>query len=351
MTHGGAVGRVAVVLSPRVRAGLDVARALSALYVVAHHVSRTIEVPPAIGIAFSFGQEAVIVFFALSGFVIFANEQDRVRHARGYYLRRLRRIYPPVLFAMVVSTAMSLLGFVQLAPNWFEATITLLSLDDLSALKPGVIADPYLHNDPLWSLSYEVVFYAVFPLVMVLWRRSEILTRHTIGAVSVLAYATYLILPNHFSLVFAYLLIWWGGAMAARAHLLGGITVRKLAPELGWTTVLVVFATCALVVYPAIGLGNFPILMIRHFALGLLMLLVLCSPVRRLLARISLGVARPASWIAGVSFGIYLIHYPILVQTNAARSWWFFPAAALTLILAWVGDRGLARILPRAPTN
>ncbi|QOC25498.1 hypothetical protein IC744_03750 [Microbacterium hominis] len=63
-------------LLPQLRAGLDVARAATAVYVVLHHV---VNLPGPAGVIFSFGQEAVLIFFLLSGFVIFANERERVR--------------------------------------------------------------------------------------------------------------------------------------------------------------------------------------------------------------------------------------------------------------------------------
>jgi peptidoglycan/LPS O-acetylase OafA/YrhL len=63
-------------LSPRVRALLDAARACAALYVVAHHVAKGYGFPGLTGHLLRFGQEAVIVFFLLSGFVIFANERS-----------------------------------------------------------------------------------------------------------------------------------------------------------------------------------------------------------------------------------------------------------------------------------
>lgn len=67
-------------LSPNVKAGLNVARSAAALYVVAHHA---VQIPGPMGAIFSFGQEAVLVFFLLSGFVIFANERDRSARPRG----------------------------------------------------------------------------------------------------------------------------------------------------------------------------------------------------------------------------------------------------------------------------
>lgn len=338
-------------LSPGVRAGLNAARAVSALYVVAHHVLAAVDAPKPLDIAFSFGQEAVLVFFLLSGFLIFANEQARALRPRGYYLRRLRRIYPPILAAMCLSTAAWALGLIPSAPTWPSMTATLFSVQDISFLKPGVISDPYLGNSPLWSLSYEIAFYALFPPVMMAWRRSNRYTRHAVGLVACLGYVSYLLVPNHFSLVLGYFLLWWAGAMAAKVYLDGAVTVRALLPEFAWLATLIGIAAVGVGLHSYEGLGVFPVLMLRHFVFGAVLLLILCTPARSVMARWSERVSRPAAVVASFSFGLYVLHYPILVQTGAVGTIWFFPALALTVALAWVVEIKLVNSLPPAPKH
>jgi len=336
-------------LSAQARAGLDVARASAALYVVLHHVVGTLQVPPVIDLAFSFGQEAVLVFFLLSGFVIFANEQGRVARPGGYYLRRLRRIYPLVIIAMLVSFLLWLVGGIQHELSAFSALGTLLSLQDISALKPGVISNPFLGNDPMWSLSYEVFFYAVFPLVMVGWRWSARITRHAVGAIAVLAYVSYLVVPNHFSLVIAYFLLWWVGAMLAKTYLDGSLRALSLIPEIAWLSALIGVAVVGMAMVGSAGLGVFPTLMVRHFAFAALLALIFLTPFRTLLARASGAFARPAALIAASSYGLYVLHYPLLIQTGVSTTVWFIPALLGTIVLAYLSDAVLARYLPRAP--
>jgi len=333
-------------LSPGVRAGLDVARASAAIYVVLHH---TIQADGLVGLAFSFGQEAVLVFFLLSGFVIFANERDRVAQPAGYYLRRLRRIYPPMVFAMLVSTVLWAIGLVTASPTVLSGVGTLFALQDISALKPGVITDPYLGNSPLWSLSYEIAFYALFPLVMIFWRRSERLTRAAVPAVCVLAYVTYLATPNHVSLMIAYFLLWWVGAMVAHLWLTGRLTLAAAAPELLGLFSLTLVTSAGVGLYTYNGLGVFPVLMVRHSAFALVTFAVLFTPARKWLSRASVRVAKPAAKIASISYGLYVVHYPVLVQTKANQSWWLIAAVAATIALAWVADKFIPSLLPRAP--
>jgi len=206
------------VLSRRMTVALDSARAAAAIYVVLYHLTLEHHLQHGIGLIFALGQEAVIVFFLLSGFVIFANERDRLVPPGGYYLRRFRRIYPPLIVAMLVSTLIYLDDGLFLETfKWRDLIGTLLMVQDISSIKPGVIVDPYLVNGPLWSLSYEMPFYLAFPFAARALARWPNGTHHAIGLLCILSYAVYMLAPNHWTLVAAYFLIWWIGAMCARA--------------------------------------------------------------------------------------------------------------------------------------
>jgi peptidoglycan/LPS O-acetylase OafA/YrhL len=135
----------------------------------------------------------------------------------GYAQRRVARIYPLLIAAMLIST---LIAWAQhrLADefSWSSLFGTLAALQDDGGRKPGVIALPYLRNDPLWSLSYEVWFYALFPLVTALRKRAG--TKRGDWVVTGLGMAALLIycwLPNFPCLIIAFFQIWWLGARLA----------------------------------------------------------------------------------------------------------------------------------------
>lgn len=335
-------------IHPRVRASLDVARASAAIYVILHH---SLNLSPPLGVLFSFGQEAVIVFFLLSGFVIFANENDRVRRPGAFYLRRLRRIYPPMIAAMLISAILWILGLIPEKPTLGSLFGTIFAMQDISFLKPGVVTDPFLGNDPLWSLSYEIFFYLLFPIVMIGWRRSPIATRWLVPAGSVLALATYFVAPNHMSLVMGYYSMWWAGGMAAYLFSHGALKCRSALPEIIGLSSLVLIAMCGVIWCGYRGLGFFPFLIARHCIVVLALFVLLLSPLRHTLANVGYRLARPAASIAGISYGLYIVHYPILVQTGANHSWFFTPAILLTVALAWVADKWAPSLLPIAPRS
>lgn len=345
MSEGGTRRR----LTPELRAGLNAARALAAVYVVMHHVAQQ-NVHGALSIPFRFGQEAVIVFFLLSGFVIFANERDRVATEPGaYILRRFRRIYPPMLLSIALAALLYAID-----PNYAgsfrpgDLVATLLSVQDVSELKPGVIADPVLNNNPLWSLSYEMVFYLTFPAVMVAWRRSARAATTLVGLVALVGYASYLAAPNHWSLMAAYFLLWWAGAALAEAYLEGRYGYRALAPLLAWMTGLVLVGTVGVVLDGWRGVGFFPGLMVRHFVFALACVALVLTPLAKSAGALALRVSAPTASLASISYGLYVFHYPLLLNWSSAHDpGGFLIALLLLVILSWLGDRVLDQILPR----
>jgi peptidoglycan/LPS O-acetylase OafA/YrhL len=340
------------ILSTRLSAGLDVARGLAACYVILHHVANARGWSNSTGMVFRFGQEAVLVFFLLSGFVIFANERTRAMRPGGYYLRRLRRIYPALVAAMVISTLVSIDNRTFLASfQWQELLGTILSIQDISSLKPGVIVDPYLNNDPLWSLSYEVAFYIVFPVALRLWIRAPSWTNHMIGAACCTAYGFYLAAPNHWSLVATYFLVWWCGAMAADGYLRGCRDFRSMWRPLFWLLLLNMVAAAGVYVVGYRGLGLYPFLMLRHFAVALLILVALFGPFGTGVASQLCRVSKPAAVIASLSYGLYVLHFPLLVEWHRARDGWGLTTGVIILIAtAWIVDRQLNKWLPRGPS-
>lgn len=308
-------------LSPRIVAALDAARAGAASYVVMHHLSSPALRATSIGIFFRFGQEAVIVFFLLSGFVIFANERDRGLNTTAYYMRRVRRIYPPLLFAMAISAIVGLLIGNFWAEFSYQSLIgTLFALQDNTDGQPGVITGPFMGNSPLWSLSYEVFFYLIFPFVLRCWRAWPAATNHLVGAISCLAYIAFAFSPHHLFIVTAYFLIWWCGCMTAQRYLDGVRCIRGMKALTAWLLLLCVVSL--LVVYETgfRGLGVYPFLSARHFLASASLLFLFFGPIGAALASLALRFRRASAFLASISYGLYVLHWPILIQSGLAGS-------------------------------
>jgi len=336
-------------LSPNTIALLDASRGLAAVYVVVHHIAQFREWTGIARIAFKFGQEAVIVFFLLSGFVIFANEYNRIESdLAGYAARRTRRIYPPLMIALALSTVVFYFNG-TLAEHFDLRSLggTLLGLQDIERLKPGVIVAPYLDNEPLWSLSYEIAFYVLFPAVLTLWNKNKWLT-HAIGLVCCASYLGFAQFPNHWLLVAAYFQIWWTGAMIADAYLNGHRSIRAIMAPLLWLAAATLAAAGVTILGGDYQLYRYPLLQFRHFGFALFAVLVFFGPVGNIIGKLSARAARPATLLASISYGIYVFHYPLVVQANLVQTTSGLLGMALCLIaVSIMGDRQISLLIRR----
>lgn len=104
------------------------------------------------------GKMAVSYFFVLSGFVLCNRYKNEMTAATVFYRRRLARIYPLYLLAF----ALSVLVFPVTAGGNIAAPL-LLSAGLVQAWFPQYAV---AINAPAWSLSVEMLFYALFPLLI-----------------------------------------------------------------------------------------------------------------------------------------------------------------------------------------
>ena len=181
--------------------GIDVLRGLSIIFVVLHHtnlhmgfnhVSFAGMLPkPLARILFWNGANGVIVFFAISGFLITSNALrrwgvlQRVRLA-DFYRMRLARIAPLLLTLLLVLSGLhmahargftispaqtnlprALLAAVTFHINWLESA-------------RGYLPASW---DVLWSLSVEEMFYLFFPLLCIVTRKPKVLAVTLMGFV------------------------------------------------------------------------------------------------------------------------------------------------------------------------
>ncbi|TXN34209.1 acyltransferase family protein, partial [Methylobacterium sp. WL7] len=165
--------------------------------------------------------------------------------------------------------------------------------------------DPFLKNEPLWSLSYEFFFYAIFPAVLYLGSRRPILTNHVIGFFCCCSYMWYSYSPGHFSLVMSYFLIWWTGAMAAKSYLDGFCSFSKIGSAVGWLFALFCISLIIVAKHGFQGFHQYPFLQARHFGCALFLLAVGISPFGETLSR-KIKVWRISlSYVASISYGLY----------------------------------------------
>jgi peptidoglycan/LPS O-acetylase OafA/YrhL len=263
------------------------------------------------------GRLGVDAFFVLAGYLVVSSWESCRRHAASlaaavaeFARRRAWRILPPYLVMLVVVVPLA-------APE-------LLSADRVWDLARLVTVQQYLDPDlpsqvnlPIWSLTTEVHFYLVVPMVAWLLRR--------LGGWP-------LVLP---ALALA---VWWTGN-ESRGDLSAGLLPGRLDQFVvgaavgslivawrrgeGSRIVDVLTARAALPVLLAglLAVGTYhgavhrtgdeslPPLLVHPIAgllLGGLLVRLVCGRTPRLLEHPALV------WLGGISFSLYLWHYPIL---------------------------------------
>jgi peptidoglycan/LPS O-acetylase OafA/YrhL len=150
--------------APSVIPSLDGLRAVSILIVFAAHAGVAPLIPGGFG---------VTVFFFLSGFLI-TTLLIREHHMhgsisiRGFYLRRLVRLGPPLLITLAFAALLATLGLAagDLAPEAILSHIFFFS-NYLTVLVPEA-GNNVVGLDILWSLAVEEHFYLVYPWVFML---------------------------------------------------------------------------------------------------------------------------------------------------------------------------------------
>ena len=108
--------------------------------------------------AFLFGHAGVELFFVLSGFIICYIHWDRIgRHGEmpSYIKKRLIRIYPPVFVTVAAWAVLRWAAGDPLRPAEWLDSLTLYSFS--FSFAPPV----------LWTLAFEVAFYALFLLAFI----------------------------------------------------------------------------------------------------------------------------------------------------------------------------------------
>lgn len=297
------------------------------------------------------GYLGVDIFFVLSGYLITSillkdlAETGRIS-LRTFYWRRVRRIVPPLVLVMLVSSVVA--WFVLLPSELIRfATSLWAALGFVSNIywnfqqgnygAQSALLQPFLHT---WSLAIEEQFYLVFPLLLVTIRNMRmglILVGLTVLSL-MLSVITTELAPNlsffspisrAWELLAGSLLAWaalrFPGALRTMP-LAGAVPVLALGvialslcllplrdvAHPGLVTVPLIGATCALIWFTG-----------THATAS-------TDPVTRLLS------SRPFVYVGKLSYSLYLWHFPAFAF---GRLYWGDPGVVhmvLLLVLAFV---------------
>lgn len=296
---------------------LECGRGFAAVYVFLYHL-KPLEGTP-FDYFFRFGQEAVILFFLVSGFVIYHSFSSRTDSAlRSFIAARVLRIYPVYLLSLAIAFAVSFVVKRE-ACGTSDLLGNLVMLQDRADMQPGSVVAPFCGNGPLWSLSYEWWFYCMFAVLFLIlpsssWGRKRVF----VALMSFGGICLYMVKPNQLAIFAAYFSLWWSGVELAREY---GTTGRTSLRGQRFSFALIALCTLSLSVimlarYSAgesVRFG-YPEHQLRHFTAGLFVLLLGVFMLRK---ERSIHISmRFFFWVAPVSYGLYISHQPILTLLN-----------------------------------
>jgi peptidoglycan/LPS O-acetylase OafA/YrhL len=309
---------------------LEAIRGLASVYVVASHSS---SLTP-LRVVFGHGYAAVIVFFILSGFVIFysTNRSSNLTF-KDYFRRRLRRIYPIFLAALVFTYVTNCIVGHQLVPLHSDNLLGNLFLLQDQNDKAGTWFGVFGGNAPLWSLSYEWWFYMLYFPIITLFPDAPRAQRNSAAFLSFLGVVSYFLMPNQISLFLSYFCTWWIGVELAREFLnRGAISFRQQVPMLVLMSLMTALWAFGYFHWAKQGIRPLPQLYHVASATAALVLGLLWF---RLGLRGFNPLFRFFAIFAPISYAMYVLHMPVF---NLGRTYFMqnHPVLKYPLILACI---------------
>ena len=333
---------------------IDGLRALAVLSVMLFHLDASL-LPG--------GFTGVDIFFVISGYVV---ARSLVNHSHSqfysyivaFYRRRVVRIFPALLFCLIVTTAIVVLFIPQawlsksisdtgLAAFLGWSNIALASNSD-TYFSPSVEFNPFVHT---WSLGVEEQFYVIFPVLFYFYLKGK--TRLALAGLAIISFALsvnysqtdtnsayYLLTSRFWELAAGAILCQWHASQRFRegGHSLAAAVIGLTCIVLGF-----IFASKSAFPFPWALLPVAGTVIVIHY--------FVCTTQHGALSRVfSLPVIR---YIGKISYSLYLWHWPVYtffrwsVGLQTPLEWLL--AVAITFVMAMFSYHIIEQRLSHAP--
>lgn len=305
------------------------------------------------------GFAGVDIFFVISGFLItgqITREVERTGRISlvGFYARRAKRLFPAAATVLVTTTLLTWIVLPKISWRDFGWDITSaaayvvnwrLAARSVDYLAEDTTASPVQH---FWSLAVEEQFYIIWPILLLLLallirtRRLPIRPTLAIGLAAIviptLAWSIHLTATDPARAYFVTTTRLWElgvGALVAVGTTVWARLRPPIAAAIAWGGLAVIavglFTQSTRTPWPG-SAALIPVLGAAAVILGGQSAGAL-GPVRLL------GV-RPMVWIGGLSYSLYLWHWPLVVAAKQAwhgLTWWQGVAVVTASVIpAWL---------------
>ena len=298
-------------------------RALAVLLVLAYHA----EIP-----GFSGGYIGVDIFFVISGFLI-TNLLVREFDLNGkisltdFYARRVRRLLPASLVAVVGTLVMSRIWLepLRLGDLTQDARAAALFITNLLfASRESDYLQSALPPSPLqhyWSLGVEEQFYIFFPLIVMLLlkiQRNKVMLKLGLALITAISLVLCVALTSKMPSATFYLLPFraWelgAGALLTLVYKQVQRTNSVLRESLGWLAVVLILVANFLYDSRTLFPGYAAVLPV------VATLMIIASGDNSRFGPSRVFEIRILQWVGSRSYSLYLWHWPILIVAKAAN--------------------------------
>ena len=302
------------------RKDIDGLRGIAVLLVVLYHLGAGF-VPA--------GFVGVDIFFVISGFLITSRIMHDIQQGQfslqDFYMRRIRRILPVLVFVLVCATSVAYIVLLPIDLKRYCQSLmaALLSISNIyfwKFIRVGYFGTdssvlPLLHT---WSLGIEEQFYVVWAFVLIIFSKGFIRTKglYVTLLLGMLSFALYIFLSFYKYTAFAYYSPFtrffelWLGALLAICYAQQKNAHSPLLAMASLLTglALIVFSACLLTAsdYP----GIYTVLP----CLGAALLLFFGKSQHRLKSMMLEN--RSLVFIGIISYSLYLWHWPMIAYCH-----------------------------------
>jgi peptidoglycan/LPS O-acetylase OafA/YrhL len=318
--------------------GIDILRALAALGVFFYHSHVGDIIAKYSGLLFfrkmdAFGATyAVPLFFLISGYCIHSSNLRYIKAGeklplKRYYIKRLLRIYPPYLFALLVALLINVFLMGDHMPPAADLIIHLFALQGFSVMYFNTI------NVVLWTISIEIAFYFIYPMFYFLCRKysldKALICIFLVSLLSIVFFQskTDLTSPERFC-VFNLWFGWCCGAYLAEKIQLSSNGLKESKYRIAYLFIVIGFVLLNFIP------NNLPVILDQFN------ILIWAAPLVWMIRKESWLYDHRNVWplrvIAAIglsSYSLYLLHEPLLLLKNTLAHK-FVPANMLFLGLA-----------------
>jgi peptidoglycan/LPS O-acetylase OafA/YrhL len=306
---------------------LDLIRGISAILVVMEHLSSrlfvgygNVENPNVIVMILYLlnilGGPAVIIFFVLSGLFISRSVLKAISENKWswkqYLINRLSRLYVVLIPALILTFILDSISVSYFGYEGFNTiSENLLSFIGNLFYLQNITVDVYGSNAPLWSLNYEFWYYMLFPILILL-----LLTKRNWNLKFIYLLAIVLIISLMNSRMDSYFAVWLIGTCVLLLPRINYL-IKSFIPILSFFLLLIIIPVRPLVMTGRLFTNQWTedlllVDLLIGLAFGLFiytMLHIVSDKIRHVDYR---WLNRVAKLLAGFSFSLYLIHYPII---------------------------------------